>query len=194
MDIRPVILEGQHVRLEPLSMDHRAAICAVALDESLWHWTTTALRTPDDVRGYVESALRDREAGSALPFATIERSSGRVVGSTRFGSISRKDRRAEIGWTFVAPAWHRTAVNTEAKYLMLRHAFETWGCVRVEFKTDALNQRSRRAIARLGAKGEGILRSHMITDAGRVRDTVYYSILDSEWQDVKSRLEAMLAR
>ena len=194
MEIRPIILEGRHVRLEPLSMDHHAAICTVALDESLWHWTTTALRTADDARAYVESALKDQQAGVALPFATIERSSSRVVGSTRFGNIARKDRRVEIGWTFVAPAWQRTAVNTEAKYLMLRHAFETWNCIRVEFKTDALNQRSRRAIARLGAKGEGILRSHAITHIGRVRDTVYYSILDSEWPDVKSRLEGMLAR
>ena len=194
MNVLPVILEGSHVRLEPLSMDHHAALCEVALDESLWEWTPGAMRTTDDVHNYIAKALRAQSAGAALPFATVERTSGRVVGGTRYANISTDDRRVEIGWTFVAARWQRTPINTEAKYLMLRHAFETWNCIRVELKTDVLNDRSRRAIERLGAKQEGILRSHMIMDTGRVRDTVYYSILQSEWPDVKSRLEAMLAR
>ena len=194
MDVRPVILEGSHVRLEPLSMDHHPAMCEVALDDSLWQWTSPRLRTADDVRSYMATAIRAQSAGTALPFATVERDSGRVVGGTRYANISRDDRRVEIGWTFVATAWQRTPINTEAKYLMLRHAFETWHCVRVELKTDVLNQRSRRAIERLGAKQEGILRSHMIMDTGRVRDTVYYSILNTEWPEVKSRLQGMLAR
>ena len=194
MEIRPVTLEGRHVRLEPLSMDHHAAMCEVALDESLWQWTPRPLRTADDVHNYIAKALRAQSAGTALPFATVDRASGRVVGGTRYANISRDDRRVEIGWTFVAPASQRTVINTEAKYLMLRHAFETWNCIRVELKTDVLNERSRRAIERLGAQQEGVLRSHMITHTGRVRDTVYYSIIEREWPGVKSRLEAMLAR
>jgi RimJ/RimL family protein N-acetyltransferase len=121
-------------------------------------------------------------------FATVETSSGRVIGSTRFMNIDRANRRVEIGSTWIAPPWQRTAVNTEAKYLMLRHAFEVWGCIRVELKTDALNQKSRNAILRIGAKEEGTLRRHLITHTGRVRDTVYFSILDSEWPGVKARL------
>jgi len=175
-------------------MDHHAALCEVALDDSLWDWTTTALHTLDDVSAYIESALRDRSAGSAVPFATVGKSSGQVVGCTRFGNIARRDRRVEIGWTFIARPWQRTAINTEAKYLMLTHAFETWNCLRVEFKTDALNERSRRAILRLGAKEEGTLRSHMLTHTGRIRDTVYYSILRDEWPAAKAKLEANLAR
>lgn len=194
MNVLPIMLEGSHVRLEPLSMDHHAALCEVALDASLWQWTPGGMRTTDDVRNYIAKALRAQSAGTALPFATVERTSGRVVGGTRYANISTDDRRVEIGWTFVATPWQRTPINTEAKYLMLRHAFETWNCIRVELKTDVLNDRSRRAIERLGAKQEGILRSHMIMDTGRIRDTVYYSILASEWPDVKSRLQAMLAR
>jgi RimJ/RimL family protein N-acetyltransferase len=126
-------------------------------------------------------------------FATLERSSGQVVGSTRFMNIDRANRRVEIGSTWIAPAWQRTAVNTEAKYLMLRHAFEVWGCMRLELKTDALNQKSRNAILRIGAQEEGTLRRHLVTWTGRVRDTVYFSILDDEWANVKSALESRLA-
>jgi len=126
-------------------------------------------------------------------FASLERGSGQTIGSTRFMNIDRANRRVEIGSTWIAPAWQRTAVNTEAKYLMLRHAFEVWGCMRVELKTDALNQKSRNAILRIGAKEEGTLRRHLVTWTGRVRDTVYFSILDDEWVDVKSGLESRLA-
>ena len=141
---------------------------------------------------YVETALRWQAEGTALPFATVERRVGTVVGSTRFGNIDRPNRRVEIGWTWLGPRWQRTACNTEAKYLMLRHAFETWGCLRVEFKTDALNERSRAALLRIGAREEGTLRKHMITTTGRVRDSVYFSILDDEWPAVKERLEARI--
>ena len=128
-----------------------------------------------------------------MVFATIERNSGQVIGSTRFMNIDRINRRVEIGSTWIAPAWQRTAVNTEAKYLMLRHAFEVWRRIRVELKTDALNQRSRNAILRIGAKEEGTLRRHLLTWSGRVRDTVYFSILDTEWPEVKAMLETTLA-
>lgn len=188
----PVTLEGTYARLEPLSSDHHAQLCDVGLDESLWRWTTSHVRTPDDMRTYIECALQEQKNGTALPFATLETTSGRVVGSTRFANIDRSNRRVEIGWTWVAPPWQRTAINTEAKYLMLKHAFEAMGCIRVEFKTDVLNERSRNALLRLGAREEGILRGHMITASGRIRDTVYYGILASEWPGVKSVLENKL--
>jgi RimJ/RimL family protein N-acetyltransferase len=144
------------------------------------------------MRAYIEIALDWELEGTALPFAAVEKRSGQVVGSTRFGNLDRLNRRVEIGWTWVASNWQRTPINTEAKYLMLRHAFETLGCIRVEFKTDSLNERSRRAILRIGAKEEGVLRNHMICDNGRLRHTVYYSIIDSEWPAAKERLERML--
>lgn len=187
-------LAGTHVRLEPLTREHIPALTAIGLDEGLWEWTVSQVRTPQDMADYVENALNEQAQGRALPFATVEQETGGVVGSTRFGSVDRTHRRVEIGWTWIAPAWQRTGINTEAKYLMLRHAFEVLDCVRVELKTDALNERSRNAIRRLGAAEEGILRSHMITEDGRLRDTVYYSILASEWPDVRVRLEARMER
>jgi RimJ/RimL family protein N-acetyltransferase len=144
------------------------------------------------MRDYIDSALEAQAAGTAIPFATVERASGRVIGSTRYMNIDTANRRVEIGSTWLAKPWQRTAMNTEAKYLMLRHAFETLGCVRVELKTDALNQQSRQAILRIGAREEGTLRQHMVTWSGRLRDTVYFSILDSEWPGVKANLEAKL--
>jgi len=150
------------------------------------------METPQHFLSYIEQALRDRDAGMAVPFATVERASGRVVGSTRFGNIVPAHRRVEIGWTWLAPAWQRTRINTEAKYLMLRHAFEVWGAIRVELKADARNEKSCRAIQRIGAKPEGILRQHIITHTGRYRDTAYFSILDSEWPEVKLALEERL--
>lgn len=194
MVVRPVTLEGAIVRLEPLAMAHHAALWEVAKDHELWRWTATDIRTPEDLTRYMEHALAEQAAGRALPFATIAKEVGRPVGSTRFGNIDPLNRRAEIGWTWIGGAWQRTAINTEAKLLMLTHAFETWGCIRVELKTDARNQASRAAIARLGAREEGIMRKHMITQTGRVRDTVYYSILDDEWPSLKARLEARLRK
>jgi RimJ/RimL family protein N-acetyltransferase len=188
MLVEPVTLEGRYVRLEPLSIDHVDALCAVGLEPELWTWIPTAVRTPDDMREYVESALADRAAGRALPFATIDRASGTVVGSSRFAAIDVANRRVEIGWTWIGSRWQRTYVNTEAKLVMLAHAFEQWGCIRVELKTDRLNARSRAAIGRIGATEEGIFRQHLITASGRLRDTVYFSILDSEWPTVRARL------
>ena len=192
MVIAPVILEGRYVRLEPLAPRHVAGLAEVGLDEVLWKWIPTPVRTPEEMSGYVQTALKEQTNGSALPFALVERSSGQIIGSTRYGNIDREHHRMEIGWTWVARQWQRTAINTEAKYLLLRHAFETLKCIRVELKTDSLNERSRAAILRIGAREEGTFRNHMITANGRIRHTVYFSILDSEWPEVKSRLEAKL--
>jgi len=194
MEIHPITLEGRVVRLEPLSLGHHAEMCEAGLDFELWHWTTQNVRTPEDMRAYIEQALADQARGTALPFATIDKASGKVIGSTRYLNIDVSNLRVEIGATWLTKNLQRTAANTEAKYLMLRHAFEKLGCIRVELKTDSLNQRSREAILRLGAKEEGTLRNHMLTWTGRIRHTVYFSIIDSEWPEVKARLEEMLAR
>jgi N-acetyltransferase len=192
MVIAPVILEGRHVRLEPLTLEHAARLAEVGLDADLWTWIPTPVRTPEEMSAYVQTALKEQATGSTLPFALIEKSSGRTVGSTRYGNIDRDHHRVEIGWTWVARQWQRTPINTETKYLLLRHAFETLRCIRVELKTDSLNERSRAAILRIGARQEGIFRNHMITASGRIRHTVYFSIVDSEWPEVKARLEAKL--
>jgi N-acetyltransferase len=194
LNIQPVTLKGQHVRLEPLSLDHHAGLSEVGLAEELWLWIPQPVRTPEDMREYIATALRSQEEGSALPFATIERATGKVIGSTRYGNIDRVNHRVEIGWTWLGPAWQRTTANTEAKFLMLRHAFETLGCMRVELKTDSMNEKSRNAILRIGAKEEGIFRNHMVTSTGRIRHSVYFSIIDSEWPNVKLRLEEKLTR
>ncbi len=193
MKIEPVTLEGKFVRLEPLEESrHAAGLTAVGLDPELWRLVPYRVTTPEEMRGYIRQALAAETTGSALPFAQVETRSGRVVGSARYMNIDTANRRVEIGATWIAAPWQRTAINTEAKYLLLRHAFETFGCIRVELKTDALNERSRRAILRLGAKEEGTLRQHMITWSGRLRDTVYFSILDAEWPEVKKNLENKL--
>ncbi|HEV2289836.1 MAG TPA: GNAT family protein [Candidatus Acidoferrales bacterium] len=192
MMIAPATLEGRHVRLEPLSRAHHAALAAIGLDEELWRWIPDPVRTPQEMAAYVEVALADQARGVSLPFAIIEKKSGQVIGSTRYASIERMHRRVEIGWTWVARQWQRTAVNTECKYLLLRHAFEVLGCMRVELKTDSLNEKSRNAILRIGARQEGIFRNHMITASGRIRHSIYFSIIDSEWPEIKSRLEEKL--
>ena len=183
------------VRLEPIRGEHAELFWDVAKNdlEDIFRWIPYSMKTRKDFQRLIEKAFEEQERGESVVFATVERKLGRVIGSTRFMNIDRANRRVEIGSTWIAPAWQRTAVNTEAKYLMLRHAFEGWGCIRVELKTDALNQRSRNAILRIGAKEEGILRRHLATWSGRVRDTVYFSILDSEWPAVKTALEAKLA-
>lgn len=188
MTIEPVVLKGDRVEMEPLNLDHVARLCACGLNEDLWRLTANQITTEDEMRSYVESALSDQSRGLSLPFATKLSESDKIVGSTRFGNIDAPNRKVEIGWTWVDPQWQRSFVNTEAKLLMLTHAFEDWGCVRVEFKTDALNEKSRNAILRLGAKEEGTLRNHMITDRGRFRNSVYFSIIDTEWEQVKSGL------
>ena len=190
MKVEKIILDGEFVRLEPLRSGHYEDLCRVGLDESLWILNPTIIKNREDLRRYVEVAIEEFDRKISLPFVTIEKSSNKIVGSTRFGNIDAKNRRAEIGWTWINPAWQRTFINSEAKLLMLAHAFEVWNCIRVELKTDVLNGKSRTAILRLGAKEEGVLRRHVITDTGRLRDTVYFSILDSEWQSVKENLKA----
>ena len=187
----PVTLEGSVVRLEPIRREHQQLFWDVSKDdvEDIFRWIPYAMKTPEDFRRLVDKAFAEQDRGESVVFATVERSSGRTIGSTRFMNIDRANRRVEIGSTWIAPAWQRTGVNTEAKYLMLRHAFEVWGCIRVELKTDALNQKSRNAILRIGAKEEGTLRRHLVTWTGRVRDTVYFSLLDVEWSEAKRKLE-----
>ena len=195
MSLTPITLEGRHIRLEPLSLDHCDDLFDAGRDESLWRWNPRyAIRSREDMCRYIEDALRMQAAGRSLPFAAIEKGSSRAIGSTRYAEVDTVHRRLEIGFTWITAAWQRTAVNTEAKYLMLRHAFEALGCVRVQLRTDVLNERSRRAIARLGATQEGIFRNDMITPTGRRRDSVYFSILDTEWPAVKRGLEAELSR
>ena len=194
--VTPVTLEDSVVRLEPLRSEHAEMFWEVAQDklDEIFQWIPYRMKTREDFQRLVEKAFDEQERGESVVLATVERSSSRVIGSTRFMNIDRANRRVEIGSTWIAPAWQRTAVNTEAKYLMLRHAFEVWKCIRVELKTDALNRKSRNAILRIGAKEEGTLRRHVITWTGRVRDSVYFSILDSEWPEVKAGLEQMLIR
>ncbi len=194
MNVEPVTLQGAQVRLEPLSLGHLDQLCEVGLEPQLWRWTATELRTREDLKTYLETALREQEEGTALPFVTILHQTGKVVGSTRFGNIDCANRRVEIGWTWVGVPWQRTRVNTEAKYLMLRHAFETLLCIRVEFKTDSLNERSRNALLRIGATEEGTFRNHMIVHDGRYRHSVYSSIIDSEWPEIGARLRGKLER
>jgi RimJ/RimL family protein N-acetyltransferase len=188
-----VILEGRSVRLEPLSLEYVDDLWAVGSDESLWTWSPTPVRSRDQMQAYVEAALAQLREGTGLPFVMMEPDSGRVIGSTRFYEHSPEHKHVQIGYTWIAPEFQRAAVNTEAKYLMLRHAFESWRCLRVQLRTDVLNERSRKAIGRLGAVEEGILRKHWVTATGRVRDSVYFRILDTEWPAVKDRLEQRLA-
>jgi len=189
----PLTLEGSVVRLEPVRKEHANLFWEVAKNdlEDVFRWIPYCMKTPEDFQQLIDKAFEEQERGESVVFATVEKGSSRVIGSTRYMNIDRVNRRVEIGSTWIAPDWQRTGVNTEAKYLMLRHAFEVWKCMRVELKTDALNQKSRNAILRIGAKEEGTLRRHLLTWTGRVRDTVYFSILDNEWPEVKARLEAI---
>lgn len=195
MNTAPVTLEGQFVRLEPLSMAHKDQLWEAAQDESIWRWMLLVMRSPEDAQAYIETALKAQAEGRQLPFATIDKTAGKVIGSTRYDYLDAAHRSLEIGHTWINPHWQRTAINTEAKYLMLRHAFEVLNCIRVQLKTDSLNEKSRNAILRIGAKQEGILRNHMIIPYnGRVRHSIIFSILDSEWPTVKADLEQKLAR
>jgi len=193
--VLPVTLEGSSVRLEPIRREHAEIFWNIAKDslDDIFQWIPYRMKTREDFDRLVDKIFDEQHCLESMAFATVERSSGKVVGSTRFMNIDRINRRVEIGSTWIVPQWQRSVVNTEAKYLMLRYAFEVWGCVRVELKTDALNQKSRNTILRIGAKEEGTLRRHVITWTGRIRDSVYFSILDSEWPEVKVRLETMLA-
>ncbi len=191
--IGPITLEDRAVRLEPLTHAHHRGLCEVGLEPELWKWIPYTVGTPDEMAAYIEKALDEQARGASVPFATIDKSTGRVIGSTRYMNIEREHCRVEIGSTWIGRAWQRTSINTEAKYLMLRHAFETVGCMRVEFKTDSLNEKSRAAILRIGAKEEGTFRNHMVMSTGRIRHSVYYSIVEAEWPGVRARLEQKLA-
>jgi RimJ/RimL family protein N-acetyltransferase len=192
--VMPVTLEGSTVRLEPIRREHAEIFWEIAKEslDDIFQWIPYRVKTREDFERLVEKIFEEQERGESVAFATVDRRSGQVIGSTRFMNIDRANRRVEIGSTWIIPAWQRTGVNTEAKYLMLRHAFEVWNCFRVELKTDALNLKSRNAILRIGAKEEGTLRRHVLTWTGRVRDSVYFSILDSEWPSVKTTLEQKL--
>jgi RimJ/RimL family protein N-acetyltransferase len=194
MDVQRVVLEGEVARLEPLSLAHVDALFEVAHDPALWRWTLMRINERADLERWVEAAIAGREAGTELPFATVERATGRAIGSSRFLAIERQHRRVEIGWTWVAREWQRTAVNTEAKLLMLSHAFEAWGCHRVEFKTDSRNEQSRAALTRLGAVEEGTFRNHMVMPDGAHRHSVYFSVIAEEWAALRERLQERLAK
>jgi RimJ/RimL family protein N-acetyltransferase len=191
---RPVVLEGEHVRLEPLAPGHAAALAEAIADgalDALWYTIGPA---PAAVPVWIDAALAQRAAGRALPFAVVRRRDGRVVGSTRYMNVEESQRRLEIGTTFYAASVQRSALNTECKRLLLAHAFERLGCLAVEFRTHWFNQRSREAIARLGAKQDGVLRNHQRLPDGSLRDTVVFSIIDSEWPAVKRHLDVRRAR
>lgn len=192
MEISPITLEGQHVRLEPLSLAHEKSLIAAASDGELWNTNVTIIPAPVGMEEYIQAALDGQAQGRELPFVIIRRSSNDVVGTTRFYEIFPNDRKAAIGYTWLSKSAQRTPVNTESKLLLLTHAFEQWRCVRVELITDVLNEQSRAAILRLGAQQEGILRKHLILPSGRIRDSVVFSIMDSEWPEVKAQLRNRL--
>jgi RimJ/RimL family protein N-acetyltransferase len=192
--VEPVTLEGRIVRLEPLSLAHVPGLAEVGLDPAIWRLTIARPTSEADLRTWAETALRAREAGTEMPFATVEAATGRPIGSSRYMNIVLEHRRLEIGWTWLAPPWQRTGANREAKLLMLTHAFEVLGCRRVEFKTDSTNEASRTALLGIGATFEGIFRKHMVMPGNGVRHSAWYSVVDDEWPAVKARLEESLRR
>jgi RimJ/RimL family protein N-acetyltransferase len=195
LTVQPVTLTGRYVRLEPLSEAHIPDLAIAGNDENIWRYMLYGtIQTEDDMRRWVEDILNRQRGGTDLPFAVIHLGSGKAIGATRYLDIRPEHHGLEIGGTWYAAAHQRTAVNTECKYLLLRHAFETLRCIRVQFKTDQRNERSQRALERIGAVQEGILRNHMILEDGTFRHSVYYSIIASEWPAVKVQLEAYLKK
>jgi RimJ/RimL family protein N-acetyltransferase len=193
--VTPVTLTGQHVRLEPMTEAHISGLAEIGVGQAFWDFMLYGnMDTEEDMANWVRDILSRAERGTDLPFVAIHLASGRVAGATRYLNIMPKDKGLEIGGTWYGTEFQRTAVNTECKYLLLKHAFETLGCIRVQLKTDLRNERSQRAIERIGAVKEGVLRNHMILPDGRIRHSVFYSILDTEWEEVKKRLEEMLGR
>jgi len=190
----PISLSGQRVRLRPLTLADHPALCEIGLVEELWQDTTIKVQTSADMLCYVQNGLREQAEGTCLPFVIIESSGNQIIGTSRYHGINKIQRRLEIGFTWIAIPWQRTAVNTEVKYLMLKHAFEQCGCVRVQFKADTSNQESRRALLRIGAMEEGVLRSYVISEHKGLRDLVVFSIISSEWPHVKTKLEALLSK
>jgi len=193
--VKPVTLQGKHVRLEPMTEAHIPGLAEIGIGQSFWNYMLYGdIKTEEDMRQWVLDILSRVENGTDMPFVAIHLASGRVAGATRYLNILPKDRGLEIGGTWYGLDFQRTPVNTECKYLLLTHAFETLRCIRVQLKTDLLNERSQKAIERIGAIKEGVLRNHMILPDGRYRDSVFYSILDKEWGTVKKNLEAKLTR
>jgi RimJ/RimL family protein N-acetyltransferase len=187
-------LTGVTVELQPLQLNHTSQLLEAAADGELWNMTLTVVPGPDTVEQYVAIALEGRQAGTVMPFVIVQRETGKVVGSTRFWKIDRKNRKLEIGHTWLSESSQRSGINTEVKYLLLTHAFEAMNCVRVQFTTDELNEKSRAAILRIGATQEGIVRHERIMPDGRKRNSVRFSIIDSEWPTVKALLEAKMRR
>jgi N-acetyltransferase len=195
MEVKPVVLTGRHVRLEPMSEAHVPGLAEIGVGQTFWDFMLYGnISSVEDMQNWVRDILSRAEKGTDLPFVVIHFASGRVAGATRYLNIMPKDRGLEIGGTWYGTEFQRTAVNTECKYLLLSHAFEALGCIRVQLKTDLRNERSQQAIERIGAVKEGVLRNHMILPDGRYRHSVFYSILDTEWAVVKSRLEQLLKR
>jgi N-acetyltransferase len=193
MEVIPVVLTGKFVRLEPLSEDHIPGLTEIGAGQDFWNFMLYGdIKTETDMRNWVLDIMARGQKGTDLPFVAIHIASGRVAGATRYLNIMPHDRGLEIGGTWYGAEFQRTVVNTECKYLLLKHAFEDLGCIRVQLKTDSLNLRSQKAIERIGAVKEGVLRNHMILPDGRIRHSVYYSIIDSEWEGAKKRLERML--
>jgi len=193
MEVKPVTLTGKYVRLEPLSEIHVDGLAKIGVGQPFWHFMLYGeMNSLNDMRNWVRDIMARGTRGTDLPFAVIHLDSGRVAGATRYLNIMPNDRGLEVGGTWYGPEFQRTAVNTECKYLLFRHAFETLGCIRVQIKTDSRNERSQKAIERIGAVREGVLRNHMILPDGYIRHSVFYSILDAEWPGVKSRLEEMM--
>ena len=192
MKVTPIELVGQKVKIRPMEQDDLIELYNAGNSADIWTYMPMSVQSLDDMKRLIDNALKAREQGTEFPFVIIAKDSQKIVGSTRFLDISTANRSLEIGWTWLSPAVWRTSINTESKYLLLRHCFETLGTIRVQIKTDGRNQRSQKAIERLGAVREGVLRRHRIMYDGFVRDSVYYSIIDQEWQLVKTSLESMM--
>lgn len=193
LEVKPIVLEGRFVRLEPMKEEHIPALAEIGVGQDFWDFMVYGdMNNEEDMRGWVNSILGRVKNGTDQPFVVTHLESGRIAGATRYLNIMPNDRGLEIGGTWYGLDFQRTAVNTECKYLLLRHAFETLGCIRVQLKTDSRNERSQKAIERIGAKKEGVLRNHMILPDRHIRHSVYYSIIDSEWPEVKMVLEGML--
>ena len=191
--VQPVVLDGSIVRLEPLSEAHLDALAEVAFDGDLWRWTMVQPVDRSDLRAWLDAALANAASGSELPFATVDRATGKAIGSTRFMSIVPEHRRLEIGWTWVGLDWQRRGANQEAKLLQLTHAFETLGANRVEFKTDSNNAKANPALVSIGATFEGTFRNHMILPGDRIRHSNYYAIAVEDWPTVKQSLLARVS-
>jgi N-acetyltransferase len=194
VDLRPVVLEGRHVRLEPITLNHVAELAEVAFEPGIWTWISRRVATRDDLESFVADAVQQVKAGTAVAWVTRSKADGKVAGTTRFYEISAQHHTMELGWTWLNPRYHRTGINVEAKYLQLTHAFERMHAMRVALKTHQDNLRSQKAIVALGAKFEGVFRNHMIMPDGSIRHSHWYSIVREEWPEVKAHLEQRLTR